>query len=85
MLIFSTGVKLKKNGLRSQRGTNLSPSPMVSACSIAAAVLATSKGLMRMAPFSRLEHAENSEANTTPAVSGSLLANMYSRGIRLRP
>lgn len=54
--------------------TRLSLSFMVSAWSMAAAVLATSKGLMRTAPFSNDEHAENSDARTTPAASGSLLA-----------
>lgn len=65
--------------------TDLSTSLMESACSMAAAVLATSNGLMRIAPFSRLEHAENSDASTTPAVSGSLLVKMYSKGMRFSP
>ena len=58
---------------------------MVSAWANAPAVLATSKGLMRMAPLRRLEHAENSEASTTPAETGSPLAKMYSSGIRFKP
>ena len=52
---------------------------------MAAAVLGTSKGLIRIAPLSRLEQAENSEAITTPAGSGVSLAKMYSRGFKLSP
>lgn len=70
---------------KQENETNLSVSLMARACANAPAVLATSKGLIRMAPLRRLEQAENSEASTTPADSGSPLAKMYSRGIRLRP
>mmetsp|Transcript_18096 Transcript_18096/g.32814 ORF Transcript_18096/g.32814 Transcript_18096/m.32814 type:complete len:233 (-) Transcript_18096:2489-3187(-) len=67
------------------RRPSFSCTSIVRALSMQMAEALMSKGFNRRAPFKILQTAENSDAITTPGISGACLAQMYSSGDKLSP